>query len=56
VADSWNPAAPLVKPQPFDQPFFINLTQALGIGANLFDPATTPLPATTQVDYVRVWS
>ena len=56
VSDSWNPAAPLTKPQPFDQPFFINLTQALGIGNNLFDPATTPLPATTEVDYVRVWS
>jgi hypothetical protein len=33
----------------------IALTQELGIGPNLFDPATTPLPATTSVDYVRVW-
>jgi beta-glucanase (GH16 family) len=56
VSDNWNPASPLVKPQPFDMPFFINLTQALGIGSNLFDPAITPLPATTRVDYVRVWS
>jgi beta-glucanase (GH16 family) len=40
---------------PFDQPFFVALTQELGVGANAFDPATTPLPATTQVDYVRVW-
>jgi beta-glucanase (GH16 family) len=56
ITDNWNPASPLAKPQPFDQPFFINLTQALGIGSNPFNAATTPLPATTQVDYVRVWS
>jgi hypothetical protein len=31
------------------------LTQALGIGLNGFTPGTTPLPATTRVDYVRVW-
>jgi hypothetical protein len=43
------------SPAPFDQPFFILLTQALGVGTNQFDPATTPLPATTSVDYVRVW-
>lgn len=56
IADDWNPAAPLVKPQPFDSPFFLALTQALGIGGNAFDPATTPLPATTTIDYVRIWS
>ena len=39
---------------PFDQPFFIALTQALGIGENA-PTANTPLPATTQVDYVRIW-
>jgi hypothetical protein len=55
LLDYWIPAAPLERPQPFDQPFFIALTQALGIGTNEFDPATTPLPATTAVDYVRVW-
>lgn len=55
LVDTWNPASPLISPQPFDQPFIIALTQALGIGNNAFDPATTPLPATTQVDYVRVW-
>jgi hypothetical protein len=53
--DNWNPALPLWKPQPFDQPFIVALTQALGLGANGFDPATTPLPATTEVDYVHVW-
>jgi beta-glucanase (GH16 family) len=40
---------------PFDQPFFMILTQALGIGGNAFDPVNTPLPATTRVDYMRVW-
>lgn len=55
LVDEWNPASPLVKPQPFDSPFFLALTQALGIGGNAFDPATTPLPATTSIDYVRVW-
>lgn len=54
LVDSWNPAG-LVKPAPFDQPFMVQLTQALGIKTNAFDPAHTPLPATTQVDYVRVW-
>jgi len=55
LSDVINPAAPLVAPQPFDQPFFLALTQALGIGTNSFDPATTPLPATTLIDYVHVW-
>jgi beta-glucanase (GH16 family) len=55
LADYWIPADPQSKPQPFDQPFFIALTQALGVGTNEFDPATTPLPATTEVDYVRAW-
>jgi hypothetical protein len=47
--------APQTKPQPFDQPFIIALTQLLGVSNNAFDPAKTPLPASTQVDYVRVW-
>ncbi len=45
----------LAAGNPFDQPFIVVLTQALGIGTNRFNPATTPLPATTVVDYVRVW-
>ena len=48
------PAPPLTGSQPFDQPFTLNLTQALGLGTNAFTEAT-PLPATTTVDYVRVW-
>jgi beta-glucanase (GH16 family) len=55
ISDTWQPAAPLVKPQPFDQPFMVALTQALGVGGNAVTDST-PLPATTQVDYVRVWS
>jgi beta-glucanase (GH16 family) len=39
---------------PFDQPFMVVLTQALGITTNAFN-AATPLPATTQIDYVHVW-
>ncbi|MGH8963364.1 MAG: glycoside hydrolase family 16 protein, partial [Jatrophihabitantaceae bacterium] len=48
-------AAGLPAGAPFDQKFFMALTQGLGIGNNAFDPATTPLPATTRVDYVRMW-
>jgi beta-glucanase (GH16 family) len=44
-----------VGTSPFDQPFFMVLTQALGIGTNTFQPANTPLPATTQIDWVRIW-
>jgi beta-glucanase (GH16 family) len=55
LIDNWNPAAPLTHPQPFDQPFLIALTQALGMGSNAFNPSTTPLPATTEIDYVRAW-
>jgi beta-glucanase (GH16 family) len=40
---------------PFDQPFFVALTAALGQGKNAVAPASTPLPATTQIDWVRVW-
>jgi beta-glucanase (GH16 family) len=54
LVDNWNPAG-AAKPAPFDRPFMIALTQALGIGDNQFDSATTPLPATTVVDYVRAW-
>lgn len=46
-------------PAPFDQPFYVVLTQAIGIYAgydNSFDPNNPPrLPAVTQVDYVRAW-
>jgi beta-glucanase (GH16 family) len=55
LVDRWTPASPLIAPQPFDQPFIICLTQGLGYGANAVSPGTTPLPATTEIDYVRAW-
>jgi hypothetical protein len=56
LVDNWNPAYPLVKPAPFNEPFTLDLTQALGIYTNNFNPSTTQLPASTYVDWVRVWS
>jgi beta-glucanase (GH16 family) len=47
---------PSTGSEPFDQPFFIALTQALGVGTNPFTPGTTELPATTQIDWVRAWA
>jgi beta-glucanase (GH16 family) len=55
LVDQWDPASPLASPQPFDQPFFVTLTQALGVTTNAFEPGSTPLPATTSIDWVRVW-
>jgi beta-glucanase (GH16 family) len=55
LVDHWNAASPLADPAPFNEPFYICLTQALGIGTDQFMPRTTPLPATTSVDWVRVW-
>jgi beta-glucanase (GH16 family) len=57
LVDDWNPASPEVKPDPFNMPFFVNLTSAMGITTNA--PASnisTDLPATTNIDWVRVWS
>ena len=50
----WVPAPPLRTPQPFDQPFFIALNQAIGYGPNAPTP-TAPLPGTLEVDWVRAW-
>jgi beta-glucanase (GH16 family) len=55
LVDHWSSASPLIDPAPFNEPFYICLTQALGIGTNEFIPGTTPLPATTSIDWVRVW-
>jgi beta-glucanase (GH16 family) len=55
MTDHYIPNNGLNSPAPFNQPFFIILTQALGVGTNTFNPATTPLPATTSIDYVRIW-
>ena len=51
----WQPAR-RAKPRPFDERYFVVLTQNLGRGPNAFRPGITPLPATMIVDYVRVWS
>ena len=55
LVDKWQPMPPQAKPQPFDKPYIVALTQLLGVKNNAFDPKKTPLPASTQVDYVRVW-
>jgi beta-glucanase (GH16 family) len=55
IDDHWMPFLPPYGRHPFDAPFYLILTQALGVAPNTFDPATTPLPASTVVDYVRVW-
>ena len=47
---------PTTGSKPFDQPFFIALTQALGIGTNAAGPGAPVSTATTQVDWVRAWS
>jgi beta-glucanase (GH16 family) len=55
VKDAPHPGGKLTSPEPFNMPFMVNLTQALGITRN--GPSIrTPLPSTTYVDYVRVWN
>jgi beta-glucanase (GH16 family) len=56
LTDHPTPMFPLSSPQPFDKPFFIALTQALGVFTNNYTPGVTQLPATTLVDYVRAWT
>jgi beta-glucanase (GH16 family) len=51
----WTPRN-TTMPGPFDQPFMVSLTQALGaIGTQNQLVAQTPLPATTEVDYLKIW-
>jgi len=38
----------------FQKPYIIALTQLMGAAGNVYD-GRAPLPATTSVDYVRVW-
>ena len=54
LVSTWQ-ARGLAPPAPFDMPFFLNLTQALGKAPNA-PISDLPLPATLDVDYVRVWS
>jgi beta-glucanase (GH16 family) len=46
---------PDTAPEPFNQPFFLNFTAALGEGNGNSADDATPLPATTEIDWVRVW-
>jgi len=58
LIDNYQPAGGLSSPAPFDSPFFIALSQALGVTVTGSDNATTaqtPIPASTQISYVRVW-
>lgn len=57
VLDHPAPKSPQVNPQPFNKKFFLTLTAGLGTSANGngYVDGVTPLPATTQVDYVRIW-
>jgi beta-glucanase (GH16 family) len=48
-------SAPDTAPEPFNQPFFLAFTSAFGLNGDSFEPGTTPLPATTKIDYARVW-
>lgn len=52
---SWDPPSPLIVPQPFDQPFFMLLTLALGNKDSLIGEGGSDFPASMQVDYVRAW-
>jgi hypothetical protein len=54
LIDNYHPFH-IAPPAPFDQPFMVVLTQALGVRDNAFSAANTPLPATTTVDWVRIW-
>ena len=38
LVDHWTSASPLIDPAPFNEPFYICLTQALGVGTNDFTP------------------
>lgn len=52
---NWTPWAPLRHPQPFDQPFAFFVTPVLGTGTNTSLHAAALLPATTTVEWVRIW-
>ena len=47
---------PTTGSEPFNEPFFLVLTQALGLTGPNAVTAKTPLPATTSIDWVRAWS
>jgi beta-glucanase (GH16 family) len=52
---SWHPRN-TTMPGPFDKPFMVSLTQALGaIGTDNQYVAQTPLPGTAEIDYLKIW-
>jgi beta-glucanase (GH16 family) len=57
ILDHTNPASPQTGAQPFNKKFFLNLTAGLGVpdNNNKYTDGVTQLPATTKVDYVRIW-
>jgi beta-glucanase (GH16 family) len=55
ITDTYAPRDTETPPAPFDQPFFLNFTAALGVNTNAFKAGTTPLPATTKIQWMRVW-
>ncbi len=53
---AWAPAWPMVRPQPFDQPFALVLSFAVDRLDGRNPPTSrTRLPATMAVDYAKVW-
>jgi beta-glucanase (GH16 family) len=50
MSDTW-----LHGSAPFNQPFFIALTQAIGVSTDA-PTASTPFPDTTQINWVRAWT
>lgn len=40
---------------PFNKPFVLYLTQVLGTKNNPVKPGVTPLPLTTEIDWVHIW-
>lgn len=50
----WTPDAPLTGGQPFDQPFFLTMSQVFGFNKNAVTEET-PSTATLEVNWIRVW-
>ena len=55
LVDHWQSKIKNQAGAPFNQPFFLALTQALGANSDAFVAGKTPLPATTLIDYARIW-
>jgi beta-glucanase (GH16 family) len=55
LTDTWLPTPGDPAGAPFNQPFFLALTQALGLVGSNAVTSSTPFPDTTQIDWVRAW-